>query len=241
MTKFVKREDLDSMNDFVFGKIMSEKTVCKYFLELLPGFEISDLIYLEPQKTLDEQINFKGVRLDIYIKDNKNKIYNVEVQTANTGNLEKKSRYYQSIIDVNSLSKGESYYKLSDTYIIFICNFDLFGKHRCIYTFNYFCSKDKSLQPKDGSTKLFINIRESEKCKNPVLRELLAYMNNRNSILHTDYVKLIDNNLKKLLSDTDRKEEYMALSLKQMAEVQEARADSFLSKSVSSLDTKKEN
>jgi|GEM_PF-2934812 hypothetical protein len=66
-------------------------------------------------------------------------------------------------------------------------------------------------------------------------------MNNRNSILHTDYVKLIDNNLKKLLSDTDRKEEYMALSLKQMAEVQEARADSFLSKSVSSLDTKKEN
>lgn len=63
MTKFVKREDLDSMNDFVFGKIMSEKTVCKYFLELLPGFEISDLIYLEPQKTLDEQINFKGVRL----------------------------------------------------------------------------------------------------------------------------------------------------------------------------------
>lgn len=66
-------------------------------------------------------------------------------------------------------------------------------------------------------------------------------MNNRNSILHTDYVKLIDNNLKKLLSDTDRKEEYMALSLKQMAEVQEARADSFLSKSLSSLDTKKEN
>lgn len=66
-------------------------------------------------------------------------------------------------------------------------------------------------------------------------------MNNRNSILHTDYVKLIDNNLKKLLSDTDRKEEYMALSLKQIAKVQEARADSFLSKSVSSLDTKKEN
>lgn len=66
-------------------------------------------------------------------------------------------------------------------------------------------------------------------------------MNNRNSILHTDYVKLIDNNLKKLLSDTDRKEEYMALSLKQMAEVQEAQADSFLSKSLSSLHTKKEN
>ena len=35
MTKFVKWEDLDLMNDFVFGKIMSEKTVCKYFLELL--------------------------------------------------------------------------------------------------------------------------------------------------------------------------------------------------------------
>ena len=32
-----------------------------------------------------------------------------------------RARYYQSVIDMDNLSKGENYTRLKDTYIIFLC------------------------------------------------------------------------------------------------------------------------
>ncbi|MBD5088091.1 MAG: hypothetical protein HDT30_04645 [Clostridiales bacterium] len=39
------------------------------------------------------------MRLDIYIKDEENTVYNVEMQVKNKYNIAKRSRYYQGVID----------------------------------------------------------------------------------------------------------------------------------------------
>lgn len=41
--------------------------------------------------------------------------------------MDKYSIYYSSLCDIDQLGKGDDYNKLKDTYIIFICTFDLFG------------------------------------------------------------------------------------------------------------------
>ena len=49
---------------------------------------------------------YKGVRLDIYAKDEKHTHYNVEMQARRQADLGKRSRYYHSQIDMECLKKG---------------------------------------------------------------------------------------------------------------------------------------
>ena len=50
----------------------------------------------------------------------------MEIQNVNQHNIEKRARYYQSLIDSRMLEKGMDYDELNDTYIIFVCTFDYF-------------------------------------------------------------------------------------------------------------------
>ena len=50
------------------------------------------------------------------------------MQVVNKKDLSKRSRYYQGMIDLNSIEKGELYNDLKDSIIIFICKFDPFKK-----------------------------------------------------------------------------------------------------------------
>ena len=95
----------------------------------------------EEQKTINLLLESKGIRLDVYVKDENNTIYNVEMQRGNHKNLPKRLRYYQGSIDLDLISKGENYRTLVKSYIIFICTFDLFKKGRHKYTFESICLK----------------------------------------------------------------------------------------------------
>ena len=66
-------------------------------------------------------------------------LYDIEMQTtdyATPDELPKRTRYYQAMMDMDVLNKGELYTKLRRTYIIFICTFDPFDRGRSLYTFS---------------------------------------------------------------------------------------------------------
>ena len=63
-------------------------------------------------------------------------VFNLEMQTTTYKELPKRSRYYQGIIDLNMIEKGESYDILKESYVIFICTFDFFEKGRSVYEFD---------------------------------------------------------------------------------------------------------
>ena len=52
------------------------------------------------------------------------------MQTVENRNIHKRTRYYQGMIDLNILEKGENYKSLKKSFVIFICTFDLFGRGR---------------------------------------------------------------------------------------------------------------
>lgn len=86
-----------------------------------------------------ELYDAKGIRLDIYVKDKKATVYNVEMQTVHTSNLPQRSRYYQNLIDVDLLGRGADYRQLNRSFVIFIC------------------MEDSELVLGDGTVKIFLN------------------------------------------------------------------------------------
>jgi len=101
--------------------------------------------YPEEQKSIDIAMDAKSVRLDVYVKDDKDTVYNIEMQTSPQSYLPKRSRYYQGMIDLNLIEKGELYDKLNTSYVIFICTFDPFNKGRHVYHFENRCIDDPAL------------------------------------------------------------------------------------------------
>jgi hypothetical protein len=55
---------------------MSDKEICKELLEKILEVEIEKVEMIQEQKTIDLLLESKGIRLDVYVKDEKNTIYN---------------------------------------------------------------------------------------------------------------------------------------------------------------------
>ena len=149
-TKF---ENLTIQSDFIFKKVMSRKRICIHLLEELLQIKIADINYLEAEKSLEPEFVSRGIRLDIIVADDKNTHYNLEMQVKNTKNpdtknyvLPKRTRYYQSLMDIDLLQKNQEYDLLPPTYIIFICVFDFFAKGNYVYTFKKRCLEDLELE-----------------------------------------------------------------------------------------------
>ena len=151
-----KYEELGITDAFMFAKVMSNKEICKPVLEQILNIKIRDIEYVDYEETIQIVTpSSKSIRLDIYVEDDKNTVFNLEMQTTNYEELPKKSRYYQDIIDLKIIEKGQSYGILKTSYVIFICTFDFFEKNRSIYEFKNICVDDSEIKLNDGTHKRF--------------------------------------------------------------------------------------
>ena len=87
------------------------------------------------------QVALKGlmreVRLDILAVDDKGRKYNIEFQRKRKGAEPERARLNASMIDVNSLDKGEDFTELPEVYVIFITEHDILGGGLPIYTIDW--------------------------------------------------------------------------------------------------------
>ena len=129
--------------------------------------------------------------------------------------LEKRSRYYQGLLDSSLLVPGEqSYNALNDTYIIMIMPFDLFGKGRYQYTIKAFCEEDKEIQMQDGTTRIFLNTRGKNKEEvRPELIEFLNFVEKTNELqgetFHSEKVTKIQKAVQQIKSNEQIGVKYM--------------------------------
>ena len=160
-------EDLTIANNFMFYKIMrNNPDVCKELLEILLEFKI-ERIKMSQEEAIDVDFGSKGVRLDVYAKDADGlKIYNIEMQASDTKELPERSRYYQSVIDVDILKTGEKYKNLKTSFVIFICIDDIFGSGHPKYTFENICVEDGKTKLNDRAYKYFFISKNCDKLLN---------------------------------------------------------------------------
>ena len=206
-------EEIGLSNDFIFGKVMSDPELCKELLErILPGIEIDHIEYPELQKPIKEDIDARSVRLDVYVKDGKNTVYDIEIQKVNTRELPKRSRYYQGMMDLQLIDSGQPYKKLNQSYVIFICLEDVFGKNRHIYTFENICREDPEIKLRDGAIKIFLNAKSNLNDVSSELRAFLDYLDGKKS--EDEYVQKLEKAVREAKRNRKWRHEYMTLLMR---------------------------
>lgn len=170
-------QELNLSDDFLFAKVMEDSEICRQVLERILGKEIQKII-IQPsiQKVIENAYESKGIRLDVYVKDEMNTIYSVEMQTTNQKDLPKRTRYYQGAVDLDSIRRGESYKKLNKSYIIFICTFDPFMKDNYYYSFCNRCDQYPDIKLGDDTQKIFLNTKGTGNDVSNEIKEFLHYV-----------------------------------------------------------------
>ena len=211
-------KELTIADDYMFKRVMSNKEICKKMLEKILQVKIHDIKYLEEEKVLQPSYENKGIRLDVYVEDDKNTVYDVEMQVSNPGvdELAARVRYYQAMIDVEHLSKGEPYTKINETFIIFICLFDPFGSGRHCYPFHSWCDVEKDLKLPEKITKVFLNTKGT---KDDVLEDVQAFLHYIAGHLSEDaFVQTVHEEVKALRRSKWERANYMFFEEKLQAE-----------------------
>ena len=171
-------KDLNLLDRFLFSQAADDPDTMRDMLEIILGREV--VLKLLPQTEKEQRTHplNRYVRLDVWAMDEEERIYNTEVQREDTGNLPKRSRFYQALIDSNLLKPGEvGFQRLNPVYIILICPFDLFGYGLYRYTFQMQCKEVPGLSLQDGAVRIFLNTRGQHAEGVPQeLIELLRYM-----------------------------------------------------------------
>ena len=218
-------EQIRISNDFLFGKVMrSRPGLCRKLLQrILPALDIAHIEVIETQKTIDEDRDARSVRLDVYVRDETDRVYSIEMQMADTKELPRRSRYYQGMIDLQLLEKGLTYRYLNDTYIIFICPFDLYetGRHR--YTFAGACEEDPEVKIQDGAVRIFLNAKGTMNDVSSSLKAFLDYV--AGTVTEDPFVQELEEAVTEARKNRKWRHEYMTLLMRDQDNLEKGREE----------------
>lgn len=174
MNKKKSLQELTIKDNFMFGAVMLNPENCKGILERSLGIEI-ERVEVSKEKSIVFNPEYKGVRLDVYAKDEQNTHYDVEMQVLQKPAIQKRARYYHSQLDMEILLSGLLYKDLPDTYVIFICDFDPFGFQKYRYTQKKICEEVSQLTMDDGAHTIFLSTQGNNGDEVPI--ELVRFLN----------------------------------------------------------------
>ena len=213
MRKIRTIEELTMKDNFMFGAVMCDEEICREFLEMVLRFPIGQVTVCK-EKSMVYHPEYKSIRLDVVAKDENNTHYNVEMQVQKENCMPKRGRYYHSMLDAELLERGCEYNALPDTYVIFVCDFDPFGKRKYCYTFENCCLEDYSLKLQDGSVSIFLSTKGKNDAE--VSEELVKFLKyvgataeNSSLDFEDSYVTKLQESMRRIKADREIGGRYM--------------------------------
>ena len=152
-------QELTLLDKFLFDEVVEDRETYEALLRIILGEdELNLLTESQTEKEFRTAPWLRSIRVDVFAMDDKSNIYNTEMQKEWRGDLVKRTRYYQALIDSSLLAPGEvDFNSIKNTTIIMIMPFDLFGLGKYVYTFESVCDKHPDLKLEDGAKRIFIN------------------------------------------------------------------------------------
>ena len=185
-----KLEELNLLDDFLFGTILNDPKFGKKFAQILLKIilkrELEDL-KIVPQKVFyGSNTDKHGARLDVYLeaylaeKSDRETVIDVEPDKNSkrkyVENLPKRTRFYHAVIDAECLKSGKDYKALKDVVVIMITTYDPFGLNQMVYTIKNKCEERDDLEYEDGAKTLYLYTDGEQGNASQELKELLHYM-----------------------------------------------------------------
>ncbi len=146
---------------FIFTEVLRNDPglTMKIIRMCVPDLEITEIVDLDREVTQQVSTFEKAGRLDVRVRLKDGRLVLIELQLRKQAWFVRRIRFYQSEADVESLEQGDEEYSLPDIIQISICDFDPVGEGKYIYDFEYRDREDSTVRMKDGTRKVFLNIR----------------------------------------------------------------------------------
>lgn len=177
-TELLPSDHQFNLSDFaLFLSVMRNKEAYEAVLSIIMDDTKLSLREVKVEQVILNKSGNRAIRLDAWAIDTDERLFNTEMEnTSDAKELQKRSRYYQSLMDSPILKSGKrtKYKDLPSTVIIFITQADIFKKDLAMYTFTEQCEEVADLKLEDGTTKIFLNM--TSKNGRPELISLLQYM-----------------------------------------------------------------
>ena len=205
-------QELTLKDNFLFAAVMMEQDNCKQLLELALGIEIEH-VEVNTEKSIVYNPEYKGIRLDVFARDEKNTRFNVEMQVAKQS-LEKRTRYYHSQMDMEMLLTGLPYEELPNNYVLFICDFDPFMLEKYRYTVKHVLVEDERFTYQDGSHTVFLSTKgkNDDKVPGPLVRFLkfvAAELDKSTADFEDEFVERLQASIRRIKSSREMGERFM--------------------------------
>ena len=158
---------------------------------------------VETQKMLKLEADAHGVRFDAFVESSK-LWADIEMQTSDGLELDKRARYYHANMDLDFLEQGQPYENLKPSYVIFICTFDHFNMDEPVYFFRSW-DVEKGLPLDDLSYTIVLNMKCSPEKVPEALKPFYEYLNDPKKNQASELTRMIDERVRKFNSNEWRK------------------------------------
>ena len=142
--------------NILFQLVMQEPDILQGFICFSTGKSVRLVPPIEYEKTITLDTDKKGVRFDIHAIDEEGTIYDIEMEN-NGKHLKSRLRYYQSMMNINMLTKGNIYNEMKATKIIVVCSFDPYNEARYVSQVDKVYRHNPELLFNDGEEIILLN------------------------------------------------------------------------------------
>lgn len=132
---------------------------------------------------------------------------NKSTNKSRQNELPKRARYYQSMLDGEIIDSGVDYLDISNSYIIFICDFDPFNAGLYQYTFVHKCKENATIELNDGATVIFYNTTSNADSAPTSTKNMLEYFSH--GTISDSSTRIIDNAVSVAREKEEWRQEYM--------------------------------
>ena len=169
--------EMTLLDDVFMTKVFEDDIKqAQFLLRILFNDDTINVIKVTTQKRI-KNLQGRDLQLDILAEKADGTLFNVEVQNENRGAIPRRARYHMSLLDGQSLPKGQYFDKLPDNYVIFITRHDVLHGNLPIYHIHRTIDENGKTFA-DGSHIIYVNSEIQDEtplgrlmhdfcCKNP--------------------------------------------------------------------------
>ena len=180
--KYTKEEieiakSLRPINDALFRTMAKDNIpLVEHIIRVTLNRDDISIIRINTQDDIHLFSYSHSIILDCLGVDSNGVLYDIEVQTVNNDDLEKRARYISSMIDVKyALEKNQAYGNLKQSIVIFLMEKDIFGLGKQLYEFIR-KEKEINLPLKDGNNIIYVNAEnKGREDLNNLMQSLISY------------------------------------------------------------------
>ena len=146
---------LNPIEDAVFRKMAESIEFCEEILRVFFQEPKLRVVSNHSQHSVTS-IEGRSVILDAYCELEDGRKVNVEVQNANNTDHQRRVRYYGSVLTTSLMKKGDSFDKVPNICIVYVCNFDIFGLNKSLYVIKRIIDKTE-VELDNGLQEIYIS------------------------------------------------------------------------------------